>query len=84
MNGNNESANEKERAISPLSPPLLKILEDMLHTGIIQKKGDIHKTTQSIVDTDRIWTEIDTDIAMDSIAHTSSSIRRQLAHERYY
>jgi hypothetical protein len=46
MNGN-ESANEKERAAFPLPPPLLKILEDMLHNRILQKKEEIH-ITQSI------------------------------------
>jgi hypothetical protein len=54
---NNESANEKEKAASA-RPPLLKILEDMLHNRITQKKKQIHKT-QNIADTDRLWTEID-------------------------
>jgi hypothetical protein len=40
---NNESANEKEKAASPLPPPLLKILEDLLHNRITQKKKQIHK-----------------------------------------
>ncbi|HKG87913.1 MAG TPA: hypothetical protein VKA95_06265 [Nitrososphaeraceae archaeon] len=34
MNGNSESENKKERAASPTSTPLLKILEDILHNRI--------------------------------------------------
>ena len=46
MNGNKESANEKERAASRIAPPL-KILEDMLHNNrITQKKEVINKTPE--------------------------------------
>jgi len=55
----NESANEKERAASPAALPL-KIIEEMLYSGFTQKKEKIHKT-KNIAETDRIWTEIDTD-----------------------
>jgi hypothetical protein len=58
MNGK-ESANEKEKASSSTAP-LLKIFEDMLHNRILQKKHEIHKITQSIADTERLWTEIQT------------------------
>ena len=60
MNGNNESSKAKEDktpAASPLQPsPLLKILEDMLHNRITQKKKEIYKTTQRISDTEKLWT----------------------------
>jgi hypothetical protein len=54
---NDESANGKERVASLTAPPL-KTLEDILHNRIIQKKQKIHKT-QSIADTERLWTQID-------------------------
>ena len=54
----NKSANEKERLASLTTPPL-ETLEDMLHNRILQKKQEIHKT-QSMVDTERLWTEIET------------------------
>jgi hypothetical protein len=38
----------------------------MLHSRIMQKKQEIHKT-QNIAETDRIWTGIDTGITMDII-----------------
>ena len=58
-NNDPSAAEDKTPTESPLPPPL-KILEDMLHNRIIQKKEEIHKTTQNISDTDRIWTEIQT------------------------
>jgi hypothetical protein len=69
MNDNNNESSaveeDKTQAASPLLSTL-KILEDMLHSRIIQKKQEIHKT-QNIAETDRILTEIDTDITMDII-----------------
>ena len=72
----NESANEKERLASLTTPPL-ETLEDILHNRILQKKQKIQKT-QSIADTDRIWTEIET---LRWVLSESLSIRRQLGHE---
>jgi hypothetical protein len=46
----------------------------MLRNRITQKKKEIHKT-QSIADTERLWTEIDADIAM--VPSQSLSIRRR-------
>ena len=78
MNDNNNelSAAEEDKTPteSPLPPPL-KILEDMLHNRIIQKKEEIHKTTQNIADTDRIWTEIET---LRWVLSQSLSISRRL------
>jgi hypothetical protein len=55
---------------------LLKILEGMLHNNrITQKKKEVHKI-QSIAQTERLWAEIETDIAMDTVAE-SLNIRRQ-------
>ena len=69
MNDNNNESSaveeDKTQAASSL-PSTLKILEDMLHSRFMQKKQEIHKT-QNIAETDRIWTEIDTDITMDII-----------------
>jgi hypothetical protein len=75
-NNNEPSAAEEDKTPteSPL-PPLLKILEDMLHNRIIQKKEEIHKTTQNIADTDRIWTEIE---ALRWVLSQSLSISRRL------
>jgi hypothetical protein len=75
MNSNNESSNKKERASSSPTDPLLKIIEDMLHNKILQKKREIHKTTQSIADTERLWTQIET---LQWILSQSLSIRRLL------
>jgi hypothetical protein len=80
MNGDNESANKKERAASSSSSPAapsLKIIEDMLHSKILHKKQEIHKTTQSIADTERLWTQIET---LQWVLSQSLSIRRQLGH----
>ena len=77
MNDNNNdpsAAEDKKPTESPLPPPL-KILEDMLHNRIIQKKEEIHKTTQNIADTDRIWTEIET---LRWVLSQSLSISRRL------
>ena len=75
-NNNEQSAVEEDKTPieSPLPPPL-KILEDMLHNRIIQKKEEIHKTTQNISDTDRIWTEIQT---LRWVLSQSLSISRRL------
>jgi hypothetical protein len=76
-NNNEPSAAEQDKtpAESPLAPPPLKILEDMLHNRIIQKKEEIHKTTQNIADTDRIWIEIET---LRLVLSQSLSISRRL------
>jgi hypothetical protein len=76
-NNNEPSAAEQDKtpAESPLAPPQLKILEDMLHNRIIQKKEEIHKTTQNIADTDRIWIEIET---LRWVLSQSLSISRRL------
>jgi hypothetical protein len=73
----NELPNEKERAPSPTVPPL-KTLEDMLYNRILQKKQEIHKN-QSMVNTERLWTEIQT---LQWVLSESLSIRRQ--QMRYY
>ena len=82
MNGNNESSKAKEDktpAASPLQPsPLLKILEDMLHNRITQKKKEIHKTTRSIADIDRVWSEIET---LRWVLAQSLSIRKRIGHK---
>jgi hypothetical protein len=75
MNDNNETA--KERAASPTPTALPKIIEDMLHYRITQKKKEIHKTTQSIADTEKLWTQIET---LRWVLSQSLSIRRQLGH----
>jgi hypothetical protein len=59
----NDSKKEEEykkpvRAPSPQTP-LLKMVENMLHNIINQKKEGIHKT-QNIENTNRIWTGIQT------------------------
>ena len=69
----NKSANEKERLASLTTPPLKK-LEDILHNRILQKKQEIHKT-QSMVDTERLWTEIKT---LRWVLSQSLSISRRL------
>jgi hypothetical protein len=56
----------------------LRLLEDILHNRIMQKKDEIHKTTQSIADTDRIWTEIET---LRWVLSQSLSIRKRLGHK---
>jgi CRISPR/Cas system-associated protein Cas10 (large subunit of type III CRISPR-Cas system) len=71
MDGNNESANKKERASSSPTDPPLKIIEDMLHYKILQKKREIPKT-QSIADTERLWTQIET---LQWVLSESRSIR---------
>jgi hypothetical protein len=71
MNGD-ESANE-ERAAAATAPPL-KIIEDMLHNKILQKKKEVHKTTQSIAETERLWTQIET---LQWVLSQSLSIRKQ-------
>jgi hypothetical protein len=48
---------EKEATVVPPTP-LLKTLEDILHNRIKQKKQEMHKT-HNIVDTKRVWTEIE-------------------------
>ena len=55
---------EKEKKAAAVVS-LLKTLKDTLHNNkITQKKEDIHKS-QSIADTERLWTDIDTrDITM--------------------
>jgi hypothetical protein len=53
----------------------------MLHNRIKTKKKEIHKTTQSIADADRIWTEIET---LRWVISQSFSVRKQLGQERYY
>jgi hypothetical protein len=70
---------EKEAAVVLL----LKTLEDMLHNRITEKKKQIHKT-QSIEDTERLWTEIDT---LRWVLSQSLSVRRRGQtgqDERYY
>jgi hypothetical protein len=76
-NNNEPSAAEQDKTPteSPLAPPPLTILEDMLHNRIIQKKEEIHKTTQNITNTDRIWTEIET---LRWVLSQSLSISRRL------
>ena len=69
----NKSANEKERLASLTTLPL-ETLEDMLHNRILQKKQEIHKT-QSMVDTERLWTEIET---LRWVLSQSLSISRRL------
>jgi hypothetical protein len=82
---NNESLAEKEEergAISP-QPPLLKILEDMLHNKIKKKQEEIYRT-QNIGKNDRISTEIET---LHWVLAQSLSIRRRLGvqgEQRYY
>ena len=55
----NKSTNEKERLLASLATPPLETLEDMLHNRILEKKHKIHKQ-QSMVDTEKLWTEIET------------------------
>ena len=69
----NKSANEKERLASLTTPPL-ETLEDLLHNRILDKKQEIHKT-QSMVDTERLWTEIET---LRWVLSQSLSISRRL------
>jgi hypothetical protein len=56
---NDELSNKKEKAASPLPPPLLKALEDMLHNKIKQKKEEVTKT-KNIAENDKLSIEIDT------------------------
>ena len=65
---NNESAPEEKEAIGRLPSPLLKTLKDMLHNRIEKKKVEIHRTQNRGDITDRVWTEIDTDIVLGTIA----------------
>ena len=53
----NKSTNEKERLASLTTP--LETLEDLLHNRILEKKHKIHKN-QSMVDTEKLCTEIET------------------------
>jgi hypothetical protein len=81
MNDNNNEPSAAEQNKTPTESPLpspLKILEDMLHNRIIQKKEEIHKTTQNIADTDRLWTEIET---LRWVLSQSLSISRRLRHD---
>ena len=39
----------------------------MPHNRITQEKKEINKTTQNIEYTERLWTQIDTDIVMGTI-----------------
>jgi hypothetical protein len=81
MNDNNNEPSAAEQDKTPTESPLpspLKILEDMLHIRIIQKKEEIHKTTQNIADTDRLWTEIET---LRWVLSQSHSISRRLRHD---
>jgi hypothetical protein len=81
MNDNNNEPSAAEQNKTPTESPLpspLKILEDMLHNRIIQKKEEIHKTTQNIADTDRLWTEIET---LRWVLSQSHSISRRLRHD---
>jgi len=48
---------------------IIKNTQSYAANRITQKKQEIHKT-QNIADTERLWTEIDTDIAMDTIAES--------------
>jgi hypothetical protein len=75
---NYESAAPKGegKAATGRQPPPLKTLEDMLYNNkITEKKKEINRT-QSIADTERLWTEIDTD--MKWVLPESRSIRRRL------
>ncbi len=81
MNDNNNEPSAAEQDKTPTESPLpspLKLLEDMLHIRIIQKKEEIHKTTQNIADTDRLWTEIET---LRWVLSQSHSISRRLRHD---
>jgi hypothetical protein len=68
---NNESSvaeEDKTPIASSLRPSTIsKIIEDMMHNRITHTKKEIYKI-QSIAQTERLWTEIDTDIAMGTIA----------------
>ena len=80
---NYESAAPKGegKAATGRQPPPLKTLEDI--SCIIdspKRKKERHKTTQSIEDTERLWTEIDSGIAM--LLPRSLSVRRQFAGRR--
>jgi hypothetical protein len=48
---------------------IIKNTQSYAANRITQKKQEIHKT-QNIADTERLWTEIDTDIAMDTISES--------------
>jgi ABC-type transport system involved in cytochrome bd biosynthesis fused ATPase/permease subunit len=56
----NESAPEEKEAPGCPPPPLLKILEDILHNRIKKKKTEMQKTQNRANITDRVWTEIET------------------------
>jgi hypothetical protein len=61
------------------STPLLRLLEDILYNRIKQKKQEMHRT-HNRVDTDHVWTEIET---LQWILAQNLSIRRR-QHMRYY
>jgi hypothetical protein len=57
--------------LSPSHTTILKNTRRHLHNNrITQKKKETHKTTQDIADTERLWTQIDTDIAMGTVAES--------------
>jgi len=65
--------NDDDSMLPPTGPEAeevpLRLLEDMLHNRILQKKEEIHKT-QDIADHERLWTEMDTDIAMGTLSES--------------